>query len=263
LLGAIFAASCLANPQRPGKQDKGVVQSKQNKKQQTLNKKQKTGRFFQNAQQIIALGNAKSKKRTINRLAKTKNGIGRNRQKNEDTVKPGMVMMTPSSNKTASSYVGGAVAAGAALAGGAAVMSMPAISSNDEVQDGGDDSNAPPGALGIDLLSMPPMSKPADLLSSDHPPNISPDADAAEASEQKIKWLTSRFLQNKPFSLDDPELNLTVEEKSIYAKQLSILPQLFGIVLNGGALGPEAADAIASAAAANFVKLFAASNSTV
>ena len=258
---------------------------------------------------------------------KTKNGNRRNRQKNKGTVNPGMV--ETGRNKTVNikiGAIGGAAAAGAALAGGAAVISMPAFP-NDTVQDSGDDSSVPPGAVGIaedqniqimslrpkqpqnspelssmppippifsdsdeppiispdidpelppasptiqppsllELLSMPqmpPMLLPADLQSSDDAPNISPDADPADAKEQKFKWLISRVIQNKPYSLDDPKLNLTDEEKSSYAKQFSEVPHLLSVLmgLGGGSSHRETADA---AAAADFAQIFGGANLTI
>jgi hypothetical protein len=95
------------------------------------------------------------------------------------------------------------------------------------------------------MPSMPSMMWPADLLmSSDEPPNISPDADPAEAKEQKIKWLLSRVLQNKPYSLDDPKLNLTEEDKSYYAQNLPALPVLFHSMMGGPSLPQGAPDAL-------------------
>jgi hypothetical protein len=262
----------------------------------------------------VASGKAKTKKKTKTLMAqpKTKNGNRRNRQKNKGTVNPGMV--EPGRNKTVNikiGAIGGAAAAGAALAGGAAVISMPAFP-NDTVQESGDDSSVPPGAVGIaedqqpqnipelssmlpmppifsnsdeppiispdidpelppasptiqppsllELLSMPqmpPMLWPADLQSSDDAPNISPDADPADAKEQKFKWLISRVIQNKPYSLDDPKLNLTDEEKSSYAKQFSEVPHLLSVLMGGGSSHREAADA---AAAADVAQLFGGAN---
>ena len=327
LLGAIFAASCLANPQRPGKQGKGAVQSKQNKKPQAPNNTQKSSGNSQNAQRRVASGKANARNPAAQ--PKIANENRPNQQRNRDAVNPGMVKP---SNKKVSSKIGSGAAAGAALAGGAAVMSMPAIW-NDEVLDGGDDSNAPPGAVGIavgepsfpgdmppfdigkdymnnmqlcvmpyapflpfpdkilgpdfmqpfprpmlpqipmplpailppdfpmfpplpmnpmqppnipELPSMPPMPPmmwPADLQSSDEPPNISPDTDPTEAKNQKTNWLLLRFLQNKPYSLDDPKLNLTEEEKSYFAKNLPALPAFVNSMIGGSSLPQGAPDA--------------------
>jgi hypothetical protein len=321
LLGTIFAASCLANPQRPGKQGKGVVQSKQNKKQQAPNNKQKSSSNSQNAQRRVASGKASANAKNAAQ-PKTANGNRPNQQKNSDTINPAIVKP---SNKKVSSKVGAiGGAAGAALAGGAAVMSMPAIW-NEEVPDGGDDSSAPPGAVGLAVgepyftgdmppfdigkeytdnmklcvmpyspflpfpdnalspdfmqpfarpmlpqfpmgamrssmpsspmfppMPMSPMQPPnspmlplmppmppmvfSGLPNSDDPPKISPDADPEEAKNQKTMWLLSRILQNKPYKLDDPKLNLTDQEKSNFSEQLPGMAGFLNSMMGGPSL---------------------------
>lgn len=56
---------------------------------------------------------------------------------------------------------------------------------------------------------------------SDEPPTIPADLDPEEAKGKKMFWLVMQVLQNKPYSLDDPRLNLSDEEKKDISGKLS------------------------------------------
>lgn len=262
LLGTLFAATCLASPQRPNKQGRGVVQPRQNKKQQAANNKPKINNA-QSGQRKAAPGRATANKPPA---VQTNNGNWpNNQQKKFDLVKSGAANPVNNNKKVASriGVVGGA-AAGAAI-GGAAVMSMPAIWKDEMPVEGGD-SNGPPGAavdpffpggdVGRDYMSnmglcvmpympflpfpkntlgpdfplpmLPPMPPLPPMMwpNSDEPPTISADADPQQAKSEKMQWLLMRAMQNEPYSVDDPRLNLSDEEKSEISGTLSALPKI-------------------------------------